>query len=82
MAKQKFTVVWGKIGDDSEKRLDRVEAEPTFEAVMDEAWKAAYADLPEGHDYGSFGEYRNHQPYDGYCILEGHPAEAGFSFTE
>lgn len=81
MKKQKFTVVWGNIGDGHERRLDHVEAEPNLEAIMLAAKRLAYEDIETTENDDLTFEVFCDQMYDGYAIFEGHIFEkTGLSF--
>jgi hypothetical protein len=74
-----FTVVWGDIGDDHSKRVDYVTVnDPSFEAIMDEAFKIVHRERCSSTErFCSAPEQpwdvlRNKTPYDGYAIFEGH----------
>ncbi len=79
----KFTVIWGNIGDDSDRRLDHVTVtEPTFDAVITEARAIVQRERVEGGTYAddadaaAGAEQLEHDCYDGFAIFDGHLVES------
>ena len=73
-----FTVLWGFIGGDTDKRLDWVTvSDPTFKAIEQAAKERAYKeDFAESMTFEEFDAL----PYDGFAIFEGHLSEAAQTF--
>lgn len=81
--KYEFTVIWGGIGDDPGRRLDHVTvSEPSFDKIMDAAFKIVFDERNTSSERFSkdpelpWDTLRNHTPYDGYAILDGHIHES------
>lgn len=83
MQEHKFTVIWGRIADTTENRLDHVTVtlpegqKPTFKDVMDEAFELVHIEWELSED---FEDFRHNTAYDGYALFEGHLAEGTINF--